>query len=288
MLQLLSNYIRLNTFSDNKYNPESMVDYFGTELIDMIKYIYSDRRLNYDRLYQQEQLNNIYKVKQDKKENTEQYVINYAKKNFKCSSTLLSLVFKEKYIDNYGTIIRYSNYLSDQFQIRNKLRAINISTEQFKNISEWNLIVDSVRNYYYGSIYDLLFDPIWSLVSYFSEEYFIKEQDLNKVFEFKYDSIYNLTKLTKVFDIVMMDILRCLYQYSNSSTLRPKFEKILRTYLNNEEEVSKWMFIIYDIFLNGRFNGVIKNTDKELSILDTYIKMYRPTGIRFLYEIGGI
>ena len=264
-----------------------MIKYFGTELIDMIKYIYSDHRLNYDKLYHQEQLNNIYKVKQDKRENTEQHVINYVKNRFKCSSTLLSLVNKEEDIDNYGTILRYSNYMLDQLQIRNKLRAVNISTEQFKDIAEMQLICDSVNNYYYGSIYDLLFDPVWSMVSYFSEEYFSNEDDLNKLFQFRYDSVYNLTKLTKVFNVVMMDILRCLNQYSNKSTLRPKLEKILRQYINNDEEVSKWMFILYDIFLNGRFRGILANTDKELDVLDNYIKLYRPTGIRFLYEIGG-
>ena len=288
MLQLLTNFIRLNTFNTDKYNPSSLVEYFDSDLIDLVKYLYSDHRLNYDRLYRQEQLNNIYKVKQDKKENYEQHLINYCKKNFKLSSALITLINKGDDVYNYGKIIRYSNHILDQLQIRNKLRDVrNISTEQIKDLDELTLIRDSIDNYYYGSIYDLLFDPIWSMVSYFTEKYYLYEQDINKLFQFKYDSVYNLIKLTKVFNNIMMDVLNCIEQYSNSSTLRPKIEKIVRKYINDEETISKWMFIIYDILLNGRFSGIISNTDKEIYILDNYLKMYRDTGVRFLFEIGG-
>jgi hypothetical protein len=287
MLQLLTSYLRLNTFND-EFTPDSLIKFFDTELVDMIKYLYSDHRLNYDRLYKQEQINNIYKVKQDKKENYEQHIISYCKKNFNLSHTLVTLISNNGDAYGYGDIVRYSNYIEEHLKIWNKLWDENISLENLKEVSELNLIVDSVKNYYYGSIYDLLYDPIWSMINYFSEEYYLHEDDINKAFQFKYDSIYNITKLTKVFKLVMMDVLKCIYQYSNSSTLSPKIEKILRKSLNSEEEVSKWMFIVYDIMINGRLKGILKNTDKEIKVLDTYYKLYRDNGVRFIYEIGGV
>lgn len=287
MLQLLASYLRLNTFND-EFTPDSLIKFFDTELVDMIKYLYSDHRLNYDRLYKQEQINNLYKVKQDKKENYEQHIISYCKKNFNLSHTLVTLISNNGDAYGYGDIVRYSNYIEEHLKIWNKLWDENISLENLKEVSELNLIVDSVKNYYYGSIYDLLYDPIWSMINYFSEEYYLHEDDINKAFQFKYDSIYNITKLTKVFKLVMMDVLKCIYQYSNSSTLSPKIEKILRKNLNSEEEVSKWMFIVYDIMINGRLKGILKNTDKEIEVLDAYYKLYRDNGVRFIYEIGGV
>ena len=287
MLQLLTSYLRLNTFND-EFTPDSLIKFFDTELVDMIKYLYSDHRLNYDRLYKQEQINNLYKVKQDKKENYEQHIISYCKKNFNLSHTLVTLISNNGDAYGYGDIVRYSNYIEEHLKIWNKLWDENISLENLKEVSELNLIVDSVKNYYYGSIYDLLYDPIWSMINYFNEEYYLHEEDINKVFQFKYDSIYSITKLTKVFKLVMMDVLKCIYQYSNSSTLSPKIEKILRKNLNSEEEVSKWMFIVYDIMINGRLKGILKNTDKEIKVLDTYYKLYRDNGVRFIYEIGGV
>ena len=287
MLQLLTSYLKLNTFND-EYTPDSLIKFFDTELVDMIKYLYSDHRLNYDRLYKQEQINNLYKVKQDKKENYEQHIISYCKKNFNLSHTLVTLISNNGDAYGYGDIVRYSNYIEEHLKIWNKLWDENISLENLKEVSELNLIVDSVKNYYYGSIYDLLYDPIWSMINYFSEEYYLHEDDINKAFQFKYDSIYNITKLTKVFKLVMMDVLKCIYQYSNSSTLSPKIEKILRKNLNSEEEVSKWMFIVYDIMINGRLKGILKNTDKEIKVLDAYYKLYRDNGVRFIYEIGGV
>ena len=56
----------------------------------------------------------------------------------------------------------------------------------------------------------------------------------------------------------------------------------------SDEVKSKWMFIIYDILLNGRFRGILKDTDKEFKVLVTYLNMYRDSGIRFIHEIGGV
>ena len=50
MLDVLIQFVRLSSFKEMSI-PE-IVDFFDTELVEAIRYLYSDHKLNYDKLYQ--------------------------------------------------------------------------------------------------------------------------------------------------------------------------------------------------------------------------------------------
>ena len=276
MLQLINSYLKLTKFNKNKFDSKVISDYFDTEVEELVKFIYSDHRLNYDRLYRQEQINNICKVTQDKSENYEQKLVKYVMDNFKLSSIIKC---SQNLNPVYADIIKYSNLLGKDNL--NKLGNLNIKLEKLKGIPEATLIIDSVGNYYCGSIYDLLFDPVWSMVSYLSEEYYLNEDMINTLFGFKYDSIDNIIRLSKQFKVYAIDIFNII-ETNKLKELDNLFQDL------NEESRSKWKFIVYDILINGRYKGLLKGTDTEFTVLYTYLNMYKSNGTRFIYEIGGV
>lgn len=275
MLQLINSYLKTTVFNDKRFEGKTIAEYFDTELEELIRFVYSDHRLNYDRLYKQEQLNNIVKVKQDKGENYENHLVKYVQSNFKLSSAVKCSRYLSKTSQD---IIKYSNLLDKKSL--NKLWDSKINTDKLLSIPEGNLILDSVKNYYYGSIYDLLLDPVWTMVDYLSEEYYSNESYINELFGFKYDSIDTIVRLSKKFSKIAINVFSCI-QNNQLNLLDRFFSK-----LSNENK-SKWKFIIYDILLNGRYKGYLKDTDKECDVLYTYFNMYRDSGIHYLYEIGG-
>lgn len=278
MLQLINAYLKTTYCNDNKFEGETIADYFDTELEDLIRYVYQDHRLNYDRLYKQELLNSVVKVKQDKGENYESHLVNYVRDNFWLSSAVKHSTKLRKV---YQDIIKYSNFLDRKNLNKLWISDKKLNVDKLMSIPEGKLILDSVRNYYYGSIYDLLLDPVWSMIEYLSDEYYINEKYINELFGFKYDSIDTIIRLSKTF---IKFGLRVMY-YIDKNTLKDL--DILFSRMSDEVK-SKWMFIIYDIRLNGRFKGILKDTDKEFKVLVTYLNMYRDSGIRFIYEIGGV
>lgn len=275
MLQLINAYLKTTYCNDNKFEGETIADYFDTELEDLIRYVYQDHRLNYDRLYKQELLNSVVKVKQDKGENYESHLVNYVRDNFWLSSAVKHSTKLRKV---YQDIIKYSNFLDRENLNKLWISDKKLNVDKLMSIPEGKLILDSVRNYYYGSIYDLLLDPVWSMIEYLSDEYYINEKYINELFGFKYDSIDTIIRLSKTF---IKFGLRVMY-YIDKNTLKDL--DILFSRMSDEVK-SKWMFIIYDILLNGRFKGILKDTDKEFKVLVTYLNMYRDSGIRFIYEI---
>ena len=278
MLQLINAYLKTTYCNDNKFEGETIADYFDTELEDLIRFVYQDHRLNYDRLYKQELLNSVVKVKQDKGENYETHLVNYIRDNFWLSSAVKHSTKLRKV---YQDIIKYSNFLDRENLNKLWISDKKLNVDKLMRIPEGKLIFDSVRNYYYGSIYDLLLDPVWSMIEYLSDEYYINEKYINELFGFKYDSIDTIIRLSKTF---IKFGLRVMY-YIDKNTLKDL--DILFSRMSDEVK-SKWMFIIYDILLNGRFRGILKDTDKEFKVLVTYLNMYRDSGIRFIHEIGGV
>ena len=278
MLQLINAYLKTTYCNDNKFEGETIADYFDTELEDLIRYVYQDHRLNYDRLYKQELLNSVVKVKQGKGENYESHLVNYIRDNFWLSSAVKHSTKLRKV---YQDIIKYSNFLDRKNLNKLWISDKRLNVDKLMSIPEGKLILDSVRNYYYGSIYDLLLDPVWSMIEYLSDEYYINEKYINELFGFKYDNIDTIIRLSKTF---IKFGLRVMY-YIDKNTLKDL--DILFSRMSDEVK-SKWMFIIYDILLNGRFKGILKDTDKEFKVLVTYLNIYRDSGIRFIFEIGGV
>ena len=275
MLQLIDSYLKTIVYDDKKFEGETIANYFDTELEEFIKFVYSNHKSNYDCLFKQEQLNNIVNVKQEKGENYENVLVGYVQSNFQLSSAIKYSIKLSKVNQN---LIKYSKFLEEKNL--NKLRDLKINSDKLLSIPEGNLILDSVRNYYYGSVYDLLLDPVWSLVDYLSEDYYKNEQYINDLFGFKYDSIDTIIRLSKKFVTFAPRVLKCI-QDNDFKSLDKLFSKLTNT------SKSKWKFIIYDILLNGRYKGLLKDTDKECDIIYTYLKMYKDSGIHYLYEIGG-
>jgi hypothetical protein len=275
MLQLINAYLKTTYCNDKKFEGETIADYFDTELESFIRFIYSNHKSNYDCLFKQEQLNNIVRVKQEKGENYENVLVGFVQSHFQLSS---AIKYSSKLSKVNQNLIKYSKLLDEKNL--NKLRDLKINPDKLLSIPEGNLILDSVRNYYYGSIYDLLLDPVWSLVDHLSEEYYKNEKYINELFGFKYDSIDTIIRMSKKFRLFAPKVLKCILD-NELKNLDKLFSKA------SNASKGKWKFIVYDILLNGRYKGFLKNTDKECDVLYTYLNMYRDSGIHYLYEIGG-
>lgn len=287
MLDVLIQFVRLSSFKEMPI--EEIVDFFDTELIESIRYLYSDHRLNYDKLYQQEKLHSIDKLG-SKGTNYEQYAIQKLKELYHWDDILKYAIENNKVtLGNYNKIFQLSNKLKSTDKKLNKLEKIFIR-EKFKDTNiDVQLILDSYKNYYSGSIYDLLFDPIWYLIKDFNIDLFINDTELTKLL-FDNRAIINFGKLiqyNRVFNKVAYDMFYIVDKHRNGKyNIFTAMRKVLsEKYKYTNHETDEILYIINDICLWGNFENVFDDTEKGLISILEFTNLYRTSGIKFMYEI---
>ena len=287
MLDVLIQFVRLSSFKEMTI--PDMVDFFDTELVDTIKYLYADHRLNYDRLYQQEKLHSV-ENPGAKGINYEQYIISKLKEMYHWDDILKYAIDHDKIkLDSYNNMFRLSNKLKLTNLKLNKLEKKFIH-ERYKTTNiETKLILDSYYNYYSGSMYDLLFDPVWSLISYINPDLFINDPEFTReLFDKSY--VINFSKMISYvnkFNKVMYDMFYIVFKHKDSKyNIFTAMKKVLRDkYKFNNTETDEMMYIINEICIWGRFSGVFKDTEKELDGILASLDLYRTSGVKFIYEI---
>ena len=90
---------------------EEIVNFFDTELIDAVKYLYSDHRTNYDKLYSQEILHSLPNDSGKKGINYEQHVCDKIKTTYNWDAIIKHAV-DSGLIGNSNKIIFNSNKLN--------------------------------------------------------------------------------------------------------------------------------------------------------------------------------
>ena len=287
MLDVLIQFSRLSTFKD--MSTSEIVDFFDTELADAIKYLYSNHELNYDKLYQQERLHSVEKGG-FKGTNYEQHMISTFKELYHWDDILKYAVDNNKVkIGEYNKLIGLSNNLKVTDKKLNKLEK-SFVREKYKDTNiETKLILDSYYNYYEGSMFDLLFDPVWSLISDISTDLYISDPEFTLVM-FDKSSVITFSKMLKYvkkFNKVAYDMFYIIFKHKDSKyNIFTAMKKVLcDKYLFSLTESEEMLYIITEICLWGKFKGIFKDADKEIAGIQTALDLYRTSGIKFIYEI---
>lgn len=289
MLDVLIQFVRLSSFKEMSI-PE-IVDFFDTELVEAIRYLYSDHKLNYDKLYQQERLHSVEKSG-FKGTNYEQHMISTLKAKYSWNDILKYAIDNDKVqLGRYNKLIGLSNNLKVTDKKLNKLEKKFVQ-EKYKNTNiDTKLILDSYCNYYSGSMFDLLFDPIWSLVNYIDMDLYVNDPEFtNVLFDRKYViSFSKMLYYIKKFNIIeaMYDMFYIIYKHKESKyNIFTAMRKVLSDrYKFTSTETDEMIYIINEICLWGKFEGVFKDADKELVGIQNSLDLYRTSGIKFMYEI---
>ena len=287
MLDVLIQFVRLSSFKEMSI--QEIVDFFDTELVESIRYLYSDHKLNYDKLYQQERLHSVEKSG-FKGTNYEQHMISTLKNKYDWDSILKYAIDNDKVqFGKYNKLIRLSNNLKVIDKKLNKLEKKFVQ-EKYKNTNiDTKLILNSYYNYYSGSMFDLLFDPIWSLVKYIDMDLYVNDPEFTKVL-FDRDYVISFSKMlsyVKKFNEVAYDMFYIVYKHKDSKyNIFTAMKKVLNDkYKFTSTETDEMVYIINEICLWGKFDGVFKDTDKELIGIQNSLDLYRTSGIKFMYEI---
>ena len=287
MLDVLNQFVRLSSFK--KMPIQEIVDFFDTELIEAIKYLYSDHKLNYDKLYQQERLHSIEKSG-FKGTNYEQHVISTLKDQYNWDDILNYAIDTDKLqLGKYNKLFRLSNNLKVEDKKLNKLEKKFVQ-EKYKSTNiDTKLILDSYNNYYSGSMFDLLFDPMWSLVEYNDIDLYINDPEFTKVL-FDRNYVISFSKMlsyVKKFNDISYDMFYIIFKHKDSKyNIFTAMKKVLHDkYKFSSIEIDEMMYIINDICLWGKFSGIFKDADKELIGIQNSLDVYRTSGVKFMYEI---
>ena len=287
MLDVLIQFVRLSSFKEMSI--QEIVDFFDTELVESIRYLYSDHKLNYDKLYQQERLHSVEKSG-FKGTNYEQHMISTLKNKYDWDSILKYAIDNDKVqFGKYNKLIRLSNNLKVIDKKLNKLEKKFVQ-EKYKNTNiDTKLILNSYYNYYSGSMFDLLFDPIWSLVKYIDMDLYVNDPEFTKVL-FDRDYVISFSKMlsyVKKFNEVAYDMFYIVYKHKDSKyNIFTAMKKVLNDkYKFTSTETDEMVYIINEICLWGNLDGVFKDTDKELIGIQNSLDLYRTSGIKFMYEI---
>ena len=257
---------------------EEIVNFFDTELIDAVKYLYSDHRTNYDKLYSQEILHSLPNDSGKKGINYEQHVCDKIKTTYNWDAIIKHAV-DSGLIGNSNKIIFNSNKL-------NKLERKDYLFEKFKDIDKslLTLVINSYYNYYRGSMFDLLFDPIWSLVSYWDAKFMSVDNEISKClfdreYQFSISKLIYLSKYTRLIEMIIYMII------SKKYTVEMIKKLIKAKYSLNNTTMDLIMYVVMDICTWGRYEGVFTDTDKEDIAIQSFIDLYRTSGTKFMYEI---
>ena len=287
MLDVLIQFVRLSSFKEMSI--QEIVDFFDTELVESIRYLYSDHKLNYDKLYQQERFHSVEKSG-FKGTNYEQHMISTLKNKYDWDSILKYAIDNDKVqFGKYNKLIRLSNNLKVIDKKLNKLEKKFVQ-EKYKNTNiDTKLILNSYYNYYSGSMFDLLFDPIWSLVKYIDMDLYVNDPEFTKVL-FDRDYVISFSKMlsyVKKFNEVAYDMFYIVYKHKDSKyNIFTAMKKVLNDkYKFTSTETDEMVYIINEICLWGNLDGVFKDTDKELIGIQNSLDLYRTSGIKFMYEI---
>ncbi len=287
MLDVLIQFSRLSTFKEMSIS--EIVDFFDTELVEAIKYLYGNHELNYDKLYQQEKLHSVEKIG-SKGTNYEQHMINALKSKYNWDEILKYAIESDKLqFGNYNKLIRLSNNLKATNKKLNKLEKKFVQ-EKYKNTNiDTKLILDSYYNYYSGSMFDLMLDPIWSLVGCINVDLYVNDPEFTEVL-FDRNYVISFSKMlsyVKKFNAVAYDMFYIVYKHMNSKyNIFTAMKKVLSDrYKFTSAEIDEMMYIINEICLWGKLNGIFKDADKELIGIQNSLDLYRTSGIKFMFEI---
>ena len=287
MLDVLIQFSRLSTFKE--MSTSEIVDFFDTELVEAIKYLYGNHKLNYDKLYQQEKLHSVEKIG-SKGTNYEQHMINALKSKYNWDEILKYAIESDRLqLGNYNKLIRLSNNLKATNKKLNKLEKKFVQ-EKYKNTNiDTKLILDSYYNYYSGSIFDLMLDPIWSLVGCINVDLYVNDPEFTEVL-FDRNYVISFSKMlsyVKKFNMVAYDMFYIVYKHMDSKyNIFTAMKKVLSDrYKFTSAEIDEMMYIVNEICLWGKLNGIFKDADKELIGIQNSLDLYRTSGIKFMFEI---